>query len=388
MKSKILFRVIIMICILPLNVFAQLEVQTSGDVEISKDLTVKRDLKVKSYAAIGTDIDNNTALNVYKMGPTSLIPTYGMKLKLTTPPFPNYALYGLYVETYGHKVNSMQYPQPIIGIYGYAVRNPDLSMFTAGVAGIAHYRGGIGVYGGINSPMNTLAVNAKYAGYFSGTTKVSGTLLANTVVINGDTVNIDNIQSLSQETTNRLAQLRPVAYSYKPDSMWKYDEKMQSEMEGTHYGFIAQDVKKVLPELVYEREGELSINYIEMIPILLQEIKRLTIEVEELKKEKSVRSSMYKNILKEEITEAALFQNNPNPFSVETKIEYLLPINTQNAFLYIYDMNGVQIAEYPITTFGESNIIISGGVLKAGMYLYSLVADGQVVDTKRMVLTK
>ncbi|MCS2957195.1 hypothetical protein NXX53_08560 [Bacteroides salyersiae] len=40
-----------------------------------------------------------------------------------------------------------------------------------------------------------------------------------------------------------------------------------------HYGFIAQELKNEYPNLVYENEqGDLSINYIEMIPLLVQSI--------------------------------------------------------------------------------------------------------------------
>lgn len=51
-------------------------------------------------------------------------------------------------------------------------------------------------------------------------------------------------------------------------------------------------------------------------------------------------------------------------------------------------MNGLQVAEYPITSYGVGSVVVNGGYLEAGMYLYSLIADGQVVDTKRMILLK
>jgi len=56
--------------------------------------------------------------------------------------------------------------------------------------------------------------------------------------------------------------------------------------------------------------------------------------------------------------------------------------------LYIYDMNGHQIDKRPIYNRGYVSIIIQGSSLDAGMYLYSLITDGAVVDTKRMILTK
>ncbi|MCQ4917067.1 T9SS C-terminal target domain-containing protein, partial [Bacteroides nordii] len=54
-----------------------------------------------------------------------------------------------------------------------------------------------------------------------------------------------------------------------------------------HYGFVAQELKEVSPDLVYDNaQGELSINYIEMIPLLLQSIQELAMEVKNLKSDK------------------------------------------------------------------------------------------------------
>ena len=50
-------------------------------------------------------------------------------------------------------------------------------------------------------------------------------------------------------------------------------------------GFIAQDVQKVIPELVREnKDGMLSMRHQGIAPILLEAIKELKAEIEELKK--------------------------------------------------------------------------------------------------------
>ena len=85
---------------------------------------------------------------------------------------------------------------------------------------------------------------------------------------------------------------------------------------------------------------------------------------------------------------AALGQNEPNPFTENTEIAYVLPAGARSAALYIYDMNGAQIDAFPITGGGAGTVTVEGGRLEAGMYLYSLIADGKVIDTKRMILTK
>jgi hypothetical protein len=51
-------------------------------------------------------------------------------------------------------------------------------------------------------------------------------------------------------------------------------------------------------------------------------------------------------------------------------------------------MSGAEIVAFPIDTFGQGELTIDGGTLRAGMYLYSLIADGQLIDTKQMILTK
>ena len=84
----------------------------------------------------------------------------------------------------------------------------------------------------------------------------------------------------------------------------------------------------------------------------------------------------------------ALYQNEPNPFTERTVIRVDVAESVVAANLYIYNMNGEQLTEYPITNRGATSITIDGGSLNAGMYLYALIADGQVIDTKRMILTK
>ena len=57
------------------------------------------------------------------------------------------------------------------------------------------------------------------------------------------------------------------------------------------------------------------------------------------------------------------------------------------ATLFIYDMSGKQLRSYDLYERGDSNLKIIGGELDAGMYFYSLVADGNLIGTKQMILT-
>ena len=56
--------------------------------------------------------------------------------------------------------------------------------------------------------------------------------------------------------------------------------------------------------------------------------------------------------------------------------------------LYVYDLQGVQKHAIEITERGENSVNITASKLPAGMYIYTLIADGKEIDTKRMILTK
>ena len=85
---------------------------------------------------------------------------------------------------------------------------------------------------------------------------------------------------------------------------------------------------------------------------------------------------------------ATLFQNNPNPFDSETEIKMTLPENVGHAPIMIYNLEGKQMKNIHVSDRGDVSVKILGNELSAGMYLYSLIADGKIVDTKKMILTE
>ena len=175
---------------------------------------------------------------------------------------------------------------PLVGVFGIAYKSYIApTAFAAGIAGITHYYGGIGVYGGIRTGISvptSMPSNEKYAGYFDGTVKVNGTVIATAVSTTSDERQKENIQEIPSYLSKNLNRLRPVSYTLKQDSVWKYDTDAK-ELQGVHYGLLAQEVEKVYPELVYKRGDNLSINYTELIPLLLKTVQELSMEVEMLK---------------------------------------------------------------------------------------------------------
>ena len=194
---------------------------------------------------------------------------------------------------------------------------------------------------------------------------------------------IDNALSL-------VRQIEGDTYEYKQDN-----EAGRVMPEGRSLGFVAQDLAKVLPDAVMkDEEGFLAVNYDAVIPLLVEAVKELDSQIQtakDLQREISdLRSELnqLKGISLED-KEASLLQNIPNPSGADTRIEYSLPLTTQQVSLLIYDMQGKQMAAYENLQSGaHQEVTIERSTLKAGMYMYTLVADGKEVATKRMILTE
>lgn len=85
--------------------------------------------------------------------------------------------------------------------------------------------------------------------------------------------------------------------------------------------------------------------------------------------------------------DAVLYQNTPNPFTAQTEIRFRLPEDAKDAYICIFDMTGKTLKQIPVSG-SQQSVTIQGYEFSAGMYLYSLIVNGQEIDTKRMILSK
>ena len=83
---------------------------------------------------------------------------------------------------------------------------------------------------------------------------------------------------------------------------------------------------------------------------------------------------------------AKLYQNIPNPASFVASIPLVIPEIRKSAYLQFYNMMGVLVMKIPITSIGQNCIDVNTAELTDGVYMYSLVVDDCLIDTKRMVV--
>ena len=230
----------------------------------------------------------------------------------------------------------------------------------------------------------------------------------------------ENIEPVT-DVLSSLEDLEAVSYTLKNDAArhrqevaalsgttWKeqqdkqfFDQYYAAQEQGDErYGFLAQNVKEVFPQLVHtDKNGYMYVDYIGLIPILVQSINELRAELaavkgEEQQDEESTAPMLQapqqssQNELEASLSEAKLYQNTPNPWNSETVIRYSLPQSVSQAQIYIYDMQGKQLKCIPAQGRGESQVTITARDLNAGMYLYALVADGKLINSKQMILTR
>ena len=179
-------------------------------------------------------------------------------------------------------------------------------------------------------------------------------------------------------------------------------EQINAEKDRKRLGVIAQEVEAVVPEAVRTTYiGLKAVAYPELVGLLIEAIKEQQTQILELQTEVGILKKIIlpdaslrsvtgetetTDIVNQVVASCKLYQNAPNPFSERTIIYYELSETVKIADIYIFNMQGGIVKKIVADRSGRMEI--QGSELQAGMYLYSLIADGKEVDTKRMILTR
>jgi hypothetical protein len=202
--------------------------------------------------------------------------------------------------------------------------------------------------------------------------------------------------------------LRPVSYIFDADAFDVFQGITEEGRQGIlstrekstrQVGLIAQEVEQSIKNLGIDFSGlvrpkndhdNYGIRYSEFVVPLIKAVQQLSAQIEAQQK------TINELLLKDDSTEskpmkrqgAILYNSNPNPFSTDTQIKMRLPDNINTAVIIIYNLEGKELKTLPVNKRGETSISVSSTELSAGMYLYTLIVDGKLVDIKRMILTK
>lgn len=318
----------------------------------------------------------------------------------------------------GIKGSSYMYDNNLykVGVYGYALQGANMGIgrsygvygvagnatsgWNFGVCGIVQGNGyGTGVYGTSSSII--LGVDGKYAGYFYGKTKVVGSLDV-TGHINGMSLGTaphsddDLIIEGDSSYEGRLQGLQTISYYHTygdngvsvitGDTACNVQELSlieKQKLERIHYGIKTEQLKEAFPELVYELEdGSEGINYMEMIPILVQTINELNqrINILEGKDVKKITAANYNR------TEDGHFKVKSSSTSSETIVSYKIPSKSKSAEILVCDLSGQVKKTISVPNRNHDSIRFTTDGLNNGIYMYSLVVDGEVLATKRIVV--
>ena len=82
---------------------------------------------------------------------------------------------------------------------------------------------------------------------------------------------------------------------------------------------------------------------------------------------------------------AKLYQNYPSPAYSMTTIPCVIPEKTRSAYIQVYNLMGILVLKIPITSIGQNSIDVNTTELTNGVYMYSLIVEDCLIDTKRMV---
>lgn len=377
-------------------------------------LTSNAQLKVDSLGKVGIGLSSSTDLNSalcvggagdssYKVSVTN---SNGGILKMETPASSNTS-YGVYANIRSNK-------STMTGLYVNAQGKYNGTAY--GIKGVASGNKCTGVYGGLSGnsacgagifgTTGTGAIpimSGPYAGYFHGDVYVSGTNFARVfTLIPTPSGPIDTIPFIRANTSNgkateritdKLQALSLIRYELPSDDKGETsisasadiestdeeiaNQSIQAEVPSTCYGLDPRQLQDAYPELVYEdSEGRYSINYIEMVPLLVQSIKELSAKVTILEAELGIQDST-KTVLKSKQQTSGVEDTDATPFVVPDKVHA--------AMVVIHDMNGRQVRTTSVKSGNTLTTDTYTHGLPTGAYICTLIVDGQTQATRKVV---
>jgi hypothetical protein len=307
-----------------------------------------------------------------------------------------------------------------IGVYGHASNS---NVMNAGVYAHVPLSTGVGNYAVYaESPIGP----SNYAGFFVGDILMFGTGTAIGGIWTPSDQRFKKQVKGLDNSLDILMKLRPTEYLYDTKNPYgiPFTDKRQ-------YGFIAQELETVLPELVREnlktetkdKDGKVltqstaykTVNYDGIIPFVVKGVQEQQAEIEsqstalstlktELENQKKLNQELLDRMgkleqlllqnaaptVRQEVSignpaSIVLNQNVPNPFAEKTLISYVIPRDAKTAQIHFLNNQGASIKVVELTERGKGELLVYAEDLSTGIYTYTLVVDGNVMDSKKML---
>lgn len=208
-------------------------------------------------------------------------------------------LEGMHLMTGGNGTGDVEFNTPldIMGSIGNAetttARGIYIRNFGIGTAGSSTNTYGIHLAEQTRGTNNYQIYSEGGQSYFGGSIGIGETDISGyKLYVNGDVYATgdyyspsdarfkDNIVTIESPLA-KILNMRGVSFNWK-----KEEYKDRGFAEGKHYGVIGQEIEKVLPEVVKESpDGEKSVSYTELIPVLIEAVKEQQKMIEGLKAE-------------------------------------------------------------------------------------------------------
>jgi hypothetical protein len=184
------------------------------------------------------------------------------------------------------------------------------------------------------------------------------------------------ITDLSFEQS-KFMQLQPKSFKLKIDS----------EIAPVRYGFIAQDVKEVFPNMVsIDSVGKHTMDYDQIIPILTLAIQNQQFKID------SLLALVNAMTLNENNNEKAIVvsQNkgisiSSNPMQGEGFFSYKVPVESTNLTYRIVSMNG-NVLKSSVLYQNQGSVEINAMDYPAGQYLIVLMSGSMKLCTQKLII--
>lgn len=209
----------------------------------------------------------------------------------------------------------------------------------------------------------------------------------------------ENIRQIGTDISDNIMKLNVISYNLKQRILdtgdtttvpVKYYTDDSDLLKKTHYGLIAQELQDIFPDLVYEDdEGYLSVNYVELIPLLIQSIQSLNAEINELKgdNKKLKRSPIITKTPSDQIRSESSSIHRISVSDKSITVLCNIPKAVINAQFTIYDTNGNPLFSDKIMERGIIEFGITNSDFDNDIYVCSLITDGDM-DSRRFYLGK